>query len=72
MAIVKVIEIMAESEKSWEDATKMAVQEAALTVQNIKSVYIKEMQAIVENNQIKAYRTNCKLSFVVDDSARHK
>ena len=66
MAIVMVIEILAESEKSWEDATKMAVAEAAETVRNIQAVYIEGFQAIVENNEVAKYRVNAKISFIVE------
>ena len=65
MSVVKVIEILAESEKSWEDATKVAVTEAEKSVRNIKSVYVKEFQAVVENNEIVRYRVDVKISFVV-------
>jgi len=67
MAIVKVIELLAESQDGWEAATQEAVTEAAKTVRNIKSVYIKEFQAIVEGNEIVNYRVNAKVSFVVQD-----
>ena len=67
MAVVKVIEILAESKESWEAATQEAVTEAAKTVRNIKSVYIKEFQAIVEGNEIARYRVNAKISFVVQE-----
>ena len=43
MAIVKVIEVIAGSEKSFDDATRVALEEAAKSVKNIKSIYIKEM-----------------------------
>ncbi|MDY0383038.1 MAG: dodecin family protein [Atribacterota bacterium] len=66
MAVVKVIEILAESDKSWEDATKMAVSEAAKTVRNIQAVYIEGFQAIVENNEIVRYRVDAKVSFLVE------
>ena len=66
MAIVKVIEILAQSEKGWEDAVNEAITEAAKTVTNIKSVYAKEFQADVVNNKVTAYRVNCKISFLVD------
>lgn len=66
MAVVKVIEILAQSSKSWEDATNVALQEAAKTVRNIKSVYVKDLQAKVENNRVVEYRINAKISFVVD------
>lgn len=65
MAVVKIIEILAESEKGWEDATKVALEEAKKTVRNIKSVYVKEFKAIVENDEIVRYRVDVKISFVV-------
>lgn len=67
MPVVKVIEVLAESTESWEDATKVALAEASKTVHDIKSVYIKEFQAIVENNKIARYRVDAKISFVVKE-----
>lgn len=67
MSVVKVIELLAESDKSWEDAAQQAVKEAAKTVRNIKSVYLKDMQAKVKDNRIVSYRVNTKVSFVVEE-----
>lgn len=67
MAVVKVIEILAESDQSWEAATQEAVAEAAKTVRNIKSAYIKDFQAIVVDSEIVNYRVNAKISFVVQE-----
>ena len=66
MSIVKVIEVLSQSEKSWEDATQKAVTIAAKSVRNIKSIYIENMQATVENNKIVAYRVDAKISFLVE------
>ena len=66
MAVVKVIELLAESKDGWEAATRDAVKEASKTVKNIKSVYVKEMQAVVEGEEITSYRVNVKISFLVD------
>ena len=65
MAIIKVIEVLAESDKSWEAAASEAVREASETLKNIRSVYIKEFQATVENNKITRYRVNAKVSFEI-------
>jgi flavin-binding protein dodecin len=65
MSVVKVIEVMAQSEKSWEEATRIALEEAAKTVKDIKSIYIKEFQAVVENNKITQYRVDTKISFII-------
>jgi len=67
MAIVKVIEVLAQSEKSWDDAAQVALTEALKTVRNIKSIYIKDMQAEVENDRIVNYRVNAKISFLVEN-----
>ncbi len=67
MGIVKVIEVIASSEKSFDDATRRAVEEAAKTVKNIKSVYIEHMNANVENGKISTYAVNAKVSFEIND-----
>lgn len=66
MAIHKVIEVLAFSEKSWEDAAQQAVNDAALSVKNIESIYIKDFTAKVENDQITQYRINTKVTFRVE------
>lgn len=71
MSIVKVIEVIAESTDSWDDAARRAVAEAAITVKNIKHLYVKELQAIVEDSQIVKYRLNANVSFVVDHRFDH-
>ena len=66
MAIMKVIELMAQSETSWEDAARQAVAAAAQSVRGIRSVYIQDFSAVVENDQLTAYRVNVKVSFEVE------
>lgn len=68
MGVVKVIELLAQSDKSWEDAAETALRQASKTVRNIKSIYIKDFQAIVENNSITSYRVNAKVSFSLEGS----
>jgi len=67
MAVVKVIELLAESNESWEAATQNAVAEAAKTVRNIQAVYVRNLQAVVEGNKIARYRVNAKVSFIVQE-----
>ncbi|HAI38836.1 MAG TPA: dodecin domain-containing protein, partial [Maribacter sp.] len=62
---LKVIEILANSDNGWEDAAKKAVAEASKSVKNIKSVYINEQSATVEDGKIKNYRVNVKITFEV-------
>lgn len=67
MAIVKVIELVADSNESWEAATQVAVTEASKTITNIQNVFVKNFQAIVNENKIVKYRVNVKVSFIVQD-----
>lgn len=65
MSVIKVIELLANSGKSWEDATKNAVIHAAKTIKNIKSVYVQEQMAVVVGENITEYRVNVKISFEI-------
>lgn len=65
MAIVKVIEVLSEG-SSLEDAAQNAVTEASKTVKNIKHIYLRDPQGIVENGKVVKYRVNAKISFLVE------
>lgn len=63
--MLKVIEVLAESDKSWEDAAKIAVKRATETLNNVKSIYIENFEAKVEKGAITKYRINAKVSFLL-------
>jgi flavin-binding protein dodecin len=65
MAIHKVIEVISQSETSWEDAAQRAVTDAARTIQQIKSIWVQNFEAVVKDNQIVEYRVNAKVTFEV-------
>ena len=56
----------------WEDATRRAVAEASRTVQGIRSVWVQDMQAVVDDEQVVAYRVNAKIAFALDDNRRRR
>jgi len=64
--IVKVIELMSESPNSWEEATQNVASEASRTLRNIRSIYIKEFTAGVENDKVSSYRVNAKVTFEME------
>ena len=66
MSMVKVIEVIAESKKSWDAAAENAIKEASRSVRNIKSLYVQDMQAVVEDGKISKYRLNARISFLVE------
>ncbi|HLG58357.1 MAG TPA: dodecin family protein [Vicinamibacterales bacterium] len=65
MAIHKVIEVISQSEKSWEDAAQRAVADAGKTVEQIKSIWIKNFEAVVKDDKIVEYRVNANITFEV-------
>ena len=65
MSVLKVIEVMASSTKSWEDATSKAVEKASKSVKNIRSAWVQDQSVSVERGKIKEYRVTLKLSFEV-------
>ena len=67
MAILKVIEVLAESPTSWEDAAKAAVKEVSKTVRGIRSIYVENFQATVRDGAIDNFRVNAKITFSVDN-----
>jgi flavin-binding protein dodecin len=64
-SIAKVIEVIAESDKSWDDAVQNALAEAARTVDDIKEIWVSGMKVIVENNKVVRYRLTAKITFVL-------
>ena len=65
MAVLKVIEVLSSSEKSWEDAAANAVKIASKTVKEIRSVYVQDMSAVVTKNNITEFRVTVKITFEV-------
>jgi dodecin len=54
---------MAQSPEGWDAAAQAAVKEASKTLRNIRSIYIKEFTAEVDNGKITNYRLNAKVTF---------
>ena len=67
MAVLKVLELMANSDRSWEEAVKNAVKIASKSVKNIRSVYVKEQTANVSGDSITDYRVIVKITFEVEE-----
>ncbi|ESU20076.1 hypothetical protein FCR2A7T_14860 [Flavobacterium cauense R2A-7] len=66
MGVMKVIEILSSSDVSWEEATRKGVAEASKTLKHIRSAYVQEQSAVVnEDGKVTEYRVNLKLSFEI-------
>ena len=65
MAIMKVVEIMSDSKKSWEDATARGVARTSKSVKGIKSAYVQSQSVVVTGGKVTSYRVNLKITFEV-------
>jgi flavin-binding protein dodecin len=68
MPLVKVIEVIASSEISIDDAIRNAVKEASKTIRNIDSVWVKDIKAHVKGNAVTTFGVICNISFRLDVS----
>ncbi len=62
---MKVIEVMASSNKSWEDATRQAVAHASKSVKHIKSAFVQSQSVVVNDGDVEEFRVNVKITFEV-------
>lgn len=62
---MKVIEVMADSSKSWEEAARNAVQHAAKSVKHIKSAFVQSQSMVVNDGDVVKFRVNVKITFEV-------
>ncbi len=67
MSIAKVTEVTSSSTKSFDDAIKDGIKRAEETLRGIKGAWIQEQKVVCEGGQIKEYRVNMKISFVLED-----
>ena len=66
MAVNKVIELMSESNKSWEDAAQKAVDKASKSLKGIRSVWVQDFSATVDSKgTLSVYRVTCQVTFEV-------
>lgn len=66
MSVAKVIEISAESGKSFDDAIDRGIKEASKTVHSIKGAWVKGQQVVVDGDKITTYRVDLKVTFILD------
>jgi flavin-binding protein dodecin len=66
-SVARVIELSATSEESFEDAINQGVERATSTLRNVESAWIKDMNVLIENNEIAAYKVNLAITFVLEE-----
>lgn len=66
MSVAKVVEITAESEKSFEDAVRKGVKRAGKTIKKMRSAWVKDQEAVIKGGEVVAFRVSLKVTFVLD------
>jgi flavin-binding protein dodecin len=66
MSVARVVEISSTSTKSFEDAIVQGVDRANKTLRNVKSAWVKEQEAEVNDGKVVAYKVNMKVTFILD------
>ena len=67
MSVARVTEIIASSNKSFEDAVDNGIERASKTLKNIKSAWVKDQSVTVKDGKVKEYRVNLHVTFVLED-----
>ena len=66
MSVAKIIEVTAESTKSFEDAIRSGLEHTSQSVRNIEGAWIKEHKVVMQDGKITSFRVDMKVTFVVD------
>lgn len=67
MAFAKTIEMSSESPNGFHEAVERGVQRATRTLMNVKSVWVKDEEVVLDGSAISAYRANLKVTFETQD-----
>lgn len=67
MSVARITEIIASSNKNFEDAVAKGVKRATKTLKNVKSAWVQDQQVVVKNNKIDEYRVTIKVTFILED-----
>jgi dodecin len=63
MSVYVVNEIVGTSEKSWEDAARLAIETAAKSVKDLRIAEVVKQDVTVENGKAVKYRVRLNISF---------
>jgi flavin-binding protein dodecin len=69
MTVASVTEISAASPEGFEAAIREGMERATMTLRNIQSAWVKDRNILIEDGQIKAYKVNLLVTFVLEDTA---
>lgn len=62
-SVYSVVELIGSSSESWEKATANAIEEASKTLNDLRVAEVVEMDVVIEDGQVRAYRSKVRLSY---------
>ena len=68
MTVARVTEISATSEQSFEDAINQAINRATSTLRNVEGAWVKDMNVLISDGNIRGYKVNVAVTFVLEDT----
>jgi len=66
-SVYKVIQLVGTSSESWEKAAANAIERASKSLRELRIAEVVEMDAQIEDGEVRAYRTKLRLSFKYED-----
>jgi flavin-binding protein dodecin len=66
MSVVKIIDLVGESEKGWEEALRNLVSEAQRTLRGITRIGVKELDVRMADDRIEVFRVRAEVSFRIE------
>jgi len=68
MTVARVTELSAASPDGFEEAIREAIERANKTLRNVEGAWVKDMNVFIEDGNIKAYKVNLAVTFVLEDA----
>lgn len=68
MTVARVTEISSTSEQSFEDAINLGIQRATSTLRNVEGAWVKDMNVLIQDGNIRGYKVNLAITFVLEDA----
>jgi dodecin len=66
MSVVKIIELVGESSKSWDDAIRVVISEAQKSLRGITRIGVKEFDVRMNKDKVDVFRVRAEVSFRIE------
>lgn len=67
MSVARITEIIASSDKGFDDAVEKGVERACKTLNKVQGAWVQDQKVTVKDGKVSEYRVTLKVTFVLDD-----